>query len=99
MTQGKQKGGVLFGSDPDGDPLTFTIVTPPAHGKLTLDTRITTRRPANQPPGGTTAESLVCYTYLADADYVGPVFFEYTVSDGKLESAPSRLTITVVAAE
>ncbi|HEV2851597.1 MAG TPA: IPTL-CTERM sorting domain-containing protein, partial [Thermoanaerobaculia bacterium] len=28
-------GITLTGSDPDGDPLTFSIVTPPAHGSLT----------------------------------------------------------------
>jgi len=65
----------LAGSDPDGDPLTFDVVTQPANGELTG-----------------TAPNL---TYTPAPNYHGPDSFTFTVSDGRLTSAPAAVGITV----
>jgi len=66
---------ILTGSDPDGDPLFFTVGTLPEHGVLE----------------GTAPD----LTYTPEEDYIGPDSFTFTVNDGKLESAPATVTITV----
>ncbi|GAB2591226.1 Ig-like domain-containing protein [Microlunatus antarcticus] len=64
----------LAGTDPDGDPLTYTTGTP-AHGTLT----------------GTGTQR----TYTPAAGYSGPDSFTYTANDGKLDSTPGTVRITV----
>ena len=97
LAPGGARGGVISGSDPDGDPLSFSIVTQPQHGRVSLDARITHRRVAGQPPQGTVSESLKNFTYTADAAYAGSDFFEFAVNDGTVSSGTSRMTFTITA--
>ena len=74
----------LAGSDPDGDPLTFAIVTGPDHGALSLVT----------PTGDDTAT----VTYTPFENYGGPDAFSFTVNDGSQDSGPGTVAITIGAA-
>ncbi|OAS16680.1 Ig-like domain-containing protein [Paenibacillus oryzisoli] len=67
--------GTLGGYDGDGDSLTYSVVTQPTHGMLTLDGN--------------------GYTYTPTAGYSGPDSFSYKVNDGKVDSAPATVTLTV----
>jgi len=69
----------LSGSDPDNDPLTFTIVDQPQHGSLGLSP----------------ASSFTCpFTYTPAADWSGSDSFTYLVNDGQVDSAPATVSIT-----
>ena len=71
----------LTGSDPDGQPLTFTIVTPPAHGSL---------GPLTSP----TATS-VQVVYTPALDYNGPDAFTFQVDDGNGGTSTATVTLSV----
>jgi cellulose biosynthesis protein BcsQ len=66
---------MLTGNDPDGDPLTFSIVRAPTHGKLSG-----------------TAPNL---TYTPDPNFSWLDSFTFRVSDGKTESVPATILISV----
>lgn len=53
IDEGKQLSGQLTGSDPDGDSLTFAVVTSPAHGQLVVQpsTGLFQYTPNPGPPG------------------------------------------------
>jgi hypothetical protein len=63
-------------SDPDGDPLTVTNLSQPAHGTNTLN------------PDQTV-------TYTPPAGFTGIDSFTYTAHDGRVDSSPATVTITV----
>jgi hypothetical protein len=65
----------LTGSDADGDPLTFRIVTAPGHGSLT----------------GT----LPNIGYTPAANYNGADSFAFVANDGRADSAPQTVSLTV----
>jgi hypothetical protein len=71
----------LTGSDPDSNPLTFSIVTPPAHGSL---------GPLTSP----TATS-VQVVYTPSLDYNGPDSFTFQVSDGNGGTSTATVTLDV----
>ena len=71
----------LSGTDPDGDPLTFAIDSPPTNGAL--GTVVST---------GTTTATV---EYTPTANYTGPDSFTFTVDDGTVASAPATVSITV----
>ncbi|HTG35326.1 MAG TPA: cadherin domain-containing protein [Thermoanaerobaculia bacterium] len=71
----------LTGSEPDGQPLTFTIVTPPAHGSL---------GPLTSP----TATS-VQVVYTPALDYNGPDAFTFQVDDGNGGTSTATVTLSV----
>jgi hypothetical protein len=98
----------LTGSDADGDPLTFSIVTPPQHGDLSELTIASAKqkskpKPKHKKPKGkpgpiaavipSTGANNV--TYTPDPNYNGPDFFTFKVNDGKADSAEARVDITV----
>ncbi|MBW3622530.1 MAG: tandem-95 repeat protein [Armatimonadetes bacterium] len=66
----------LSGSDLDGDPLAFTVVSPPSHGTL-----------SGAPP---------TLTYTPEPGYAGSDVFTFNASDGKLDSAPASVRLTVL---
>ena len=71
----------LAGSDADGDPLTFLLITGPEHGSLGAITST----------GSTTAAVL----YTPADDFQGSDSFVYGANDGSLDSAGATVTITV----
>lgn len=66
---------VLAGSDPDGDTITYSVVTPPTKGALSF-----------------TAPNL---TYTPSKDFNGADSFTFKTNDGKLDSPPAIIGITV----
>lgn len=65
----------LTGSDPDGDPLIYKLISVPANGTLTG-----------------TAPNLI---YTPDFNYIGSDNFNFSVSDGDLESEIATVSIEV----
>jgi hypothetical protein len=70
----------LAGSDPDSDPLAYTVVSSPTHGTLSGTPPNLTYMPATNFPGG----------IVNGADG-----FTFTVNDGSLTSAVATVSITV----
>ena len=71
----------LTGSDPDGDALTFSIASGPAHSALT--------GLAQNPPASTGV------TYTPNGNYNGPDSFVFRADDGNAGSATAVVNITV----
>ena len=71
------KAITLTGSDPDGDPLAYSVVSNPANGTL--------------------AGSAPSLTYTPASGYSGSDSFTFKVNDGKADSNPATVTITVTA--
>ena len=70
----------LSGSDPDGDALTYIIVSSPKHG--TLSNIQSSPKPK--------------VTYTPDTDYTGSDSFTFKVNDGFLDSAYATVNIQVL---
>ena len=66
---------MLTGSDPDGDPLTYSVLRAPTHGKLSG-----------------TAPNLI---YTPDPNFSWLDSFTFRVSDGKADSVPATVMISV----
>ena len=66
---------VLTGTDPDGDPLTYSVLRAPTHGKL-----------AGQAPN---------LTYTPDPNFSWLDSFTFRVNDGKADSVPATVMISV----
>lgn len=73
----------LTGSDTDGDPLTFAIVSGPASGTLGTITQLSPTTASVQ--------------YTPNASFTGSDSFTFTVDDGQATSAEATLTILVSA--
>jgi hypothetical protein len=87
------KSITLVGSDPDGNPLTYRIVTLPLHGTLKDNTTgqfIT----AGQLPY-TLVNAGHDVTYANEMFFIDVYTFEFCAFDGRLSSAPATVTITV----
>ena len=82
----------LTATDPDGDGVTFTIVTPPTKGTLSaLQTTPTTNGPA-----GTPLTSTQTIQYTPNANAAGPDTFTYQATDTKgLKSNISTVTLNL----
>ena len=70
----------LSGSDPDGDPLAFSITSLPANGTLGPITK--------------TRSAVAMVTYTPNPNYDGPDSFGFRVDDGE-ETATATVSITV----
>lgn len=86
--QDSPAGAFLSGSDVDTCELTFTIVTPPAHGTLGA----IVDRPCTF---GVPSEDAATVTYTPAAGFSGADAFTYRVNDGSTDSAPATVRITV----
>jgi VCBS repeat-containing protein len=75
----------LSGNDVDGDALTFSVVTGPAHGSLG----------SIAAPSCLTGSCTADVTYTPDANYHGPDSFTFKVNDGSADSAPATVNVTV----
>jgi VCBS repeat-containing protein len=78
----------LTGSDPEGAPLTYTLLSQPAHGTL------------NSLPGqsgATTGQpsTLNQFIYTPNANFNGSDSFTFKVNDGQADSAAATVVITV----
>jgi len=65
----------LTGTDPDGDALTYTVLTAPAHGTL--------------------SGSAPNVIYTPAPNYHGADAFTFRVNDGRFDSAPATIDLTV----
>lgn len=81
----------LVGTDADGDDLTYTVTSLPAHGELHagLDVSGTALETVPAALPGTRV------TYLPDADYNGDDSFEFTAFDGAATSPAADVDLTV----
>jgi len=70
----------LTGSDPDSDPITFTIFSPPTNGTLELDSNFSSNGEL---------------TYTPELNFNGSDDFTFKVNDSKIDSAPAKISITV----
>ncbi|HVK14543.1 MAG TPA: tandem-95 repeat protein, partial [Gemmataceae bacterium] len=71
--------GTLVATDPDNDPLTYSLVsTADAHGTVTI-----------------TNAATGAYTYTPAADYFGPASFTFKATGGGSDSNVATVTITV----
>lgn len=80
----------LVGFDGDLDAVTFNIASQPAHGTISI---VTSQPVTTEYPAGAQAEIL----YTPDADYNGTDSFTFTTSDGKGNSSPATVSITINA--
>jgi len=72
----------LTGSDPKGDPLIYRIVKTPSHGRL------------SSVQANLIGANL---TYTPDLNYTGSDSFTYKVNNGKVNSDPAIVTLSVLA--
>jgi VCBS repeat-containing protein len=70
----------LAGNDSDGDPITFGVVTNPSNGELDLDLDFADNGKL---------------TYIPESDFNGADSFTFKVNDGKVDSEPATVSITV----
>lgn len=80
----------LVGTDPESQPLTFSIVAPPQHGSLAP---IVPGECTSVPFFGGTCRATV--KYAADPGFVGDDSFSYRVNDGVDDSPPAVVSVTV----
>ncbi|MCB1045358.1 MAG: hypothetical protein KDC35_20620 [Acidobacteria bacterium] len=71
----------LTGSDPEGQPLTFAISTPPSNGVLG--------------PVISTGPTSADVVYTPNADYFGADSFEFVANDGIANSLPATVDLTI----
>ena len=77
----------LSATDPNGDALTFAIVSGPSHGTLSALGSVTC--------SGSPSSCTVGVTYTPSTNYAGPDSFTFTAHDGKVASAVATISITV----
>lgn len=80
----------LVGTDPESQPLTFSIVSPPQHGSLAP---IVPGTCTSVPFFGGTCRATVQYT--ADPGFLGDDSFSYRVNDGVDYSPPAVVSVMV----
>lgn len=78
----------LLGSDPDGDPLSFVVVSLPIHGELADGSTVLTFTPF------TLTDRAI--TYTPAVDYFGSDAFTFKTNDGTLDSNVASVTIVVM---
>lgn len=77
----------LTGTDPDGNALTFTIVTPPSNGMLGM---------LGSPNCvGNPSTCTASVTYTPNANTSGSDSFTFKVNDGMVDSSPATVSITI----
>jgi len=81
MIQGETATVRMTGNDVDGDDMTFSIVTPPAHGNVGLIDN--------------TPNTFATFTYTPDPDFHGTDMLRYKATDGSMDSNLATVTITV----
>jgi len=80
LNEDAQTSVILAGSDPDNDPITFEIVTPPQHGTFYHD-------PASSDPAQ--------WIYVPSLDYFGTDQLEFRVYDGVFYSGTAFVNFTI----
>jgi len=88
--QDTEKNVTLSGSDLTDCELTFSIVTPPAHGTLGAIA-------SNACAIGLPMSDTAAVPYTPTAGYHGSDSFTYKVNDGTSDSSPATVSITVQA--
>jgi VCBS repeat-containing protein len=80
VTEGQSHSGVVTASDVDGDPMTFLLMTAPAHGSVVLN------------PDGTFIYSA---DIQGTAAFVASDAFTFIANDGSADSVPATVHITI----
>ena len=80
----------LAATDADSASLEFRIVSPPTHGTLG------TVSPASCSASGAGSACVATVLYMPDENYAGPDGFTYEADDGRAQSNPATVAITVV---
>jgi Big-like domain-containing protein len=83
------KSITLTATDVDSPSLTFSVVTPPSHGSLSVISDIACGI------SGTSSSCATSVTYTPAKDYNGPESFTFKANDGRLDSSPATVSITV----
>jgi hypothetical protein len=80
-------------TDPEGDPLTFSVPGTPRYAQPTRGpshgTIVQSGDPVSVRPGDT-------FRYVADPDYVGSDWFTWEADDGLNGTAIARVLVTIV---
>ena len=84
LTEDTETNFFVRATDVDGNPLTYSIVTFPAHGKLLL---------------GATNFPTLNLTYIPDPNYNGPDSFTFKANDGQLDSNLGTASLTLLSVE
>jgi hypothetical protein len=87
VTEDTVFNGTLTATDPENDPLTYSVPTPTASPVPSPDPRLGTLSLLN-PSTGT-------FRYTPKPNKTGTESIKFVVSDGKLKSAPATLTINI----
>ncbi len=85
----------LTGSDPDSDPLTYTISTLPLHGDLYDGPNTSGHQIVSGDLPYTVGDSNHRVTYQANDSYSGGDSFGFRVNDGMVDSTEATISITV----
>jgi len=81
----------LRASDPETCELTFSVVTPPAHGTLST----LTDQACGPGSGGSPNQDSATLTYTPSAGFNGPDSFTFKANDGAADSNTATVTVTV----
>jgi hypothetical protein len=92
--RGTELTGVLTPSDADGDTVTIRLTALPEAGTLKINGAAAALTAVYSP--SSTAADPFTFTFTPEAEWTGEEAFEWLASDGREDSTPAEVTITVI---